>query len=115
MEIFQRFALTLAILMLGIWGVTLILIPDTISNLLSNQPVNDTLAGMMGAALLGLAFISFASITQRVSAQRALGVAVLLLVMESAYLMLGAGAMLVTAPTAMSIVAGFAVAFFLII
>nr|VFJ44202.1 MAG: hypothetical protein BECKDK2373B_GA0170837_100760 [Candidatus Kentron sp. DK]VFJ64404.1 MAG: hypothetical protein BECKDK2373C_GA0170839_11181 [Candidatus Kentron sp. DK] len=115
MDVFQKFALTLAIVMLGLWGISLIVFPDEVSGLLSSEAVNHAFAGMMGAALLGLAFISFASITQWISARRALGVAVLLLVVESAYLMLGAGAMLVTAPTAMSIVAAFAIAFFLLI
>lgn len=115
MEIFQRFALGLAIIMLGLWGIFLILFPNTISGLLSHEPVNHAFAGMMGAALLGLAFISLASITQWMHPRRALGVAVLFLVVESVYLMLGAGTMLVTAPTSMSLVAAAAIAFFLLI
>nr|VFJ98487.1 MAG: hypothetical protein BECKH772A_GA0070896_101394 [Candidatus Kentron sp. H]VFJ98610.1 MAG: hypothetical protein BECKH772B_GA0070898_101384 [Candidatus Kentron sp. H]VFK03626.1 MAG: hypothetical protein BECKH772C_GA0070978_101384 [Candidatus Kentron sp. H] len=115
MEIFQRFALVLTIVMLGLWGITLILLPDAVSGLLSEEPVNHAFAGMMGAALLGLAFISFASITRWISAPRALGFAVLFLVVESAYLMLGAGTMLVTAPTSMSLVSAATVAFFLLI
>ncbi|MBT8420949.1 MAG: hypothetical protein KJO08_08830, partial [Gammaproteobacteria bacterium] len=80
MEIFQRFSLALAILMLGLWGITLILFPDGITGLLSNEPINHAFAGMMGAALLGLACISLASITQWINPSRALGIAVLFLV-----------------------------------
>ncbi len=114
-DTFQKFALGLAILMLGLWGVILIIAPGWISSMFSNEPVNHAFAGMMGAALLGLAFISLASITQWMSAQRALGVAMIFLVVESFYLMLGSGVMLVTLPTTISMVAAAAVAFFLLI
>ena len=114
-ELFQRFALGLAIIMLSAWGVILIVAPDQISSLFSTEPVNHAFAGMMGAALLGLAFISLAGITRWVPTQRALGVAMFILVAETAYLMLGAGVMLVTIPTTISLVAAAAVAFFLLI
>jgi len=114
-DIFQKFALGLTIIVLGLWGIVLIFAPDAISGMLSNEPVNHTLAGMMGAALFGLAIISFASISQWMSAPRALGVAMAMLVAEAAYLMLGVGVMLVTPVTAFSLVAAAAVAFFLLI
>ena len=114
-DIFRNFALAAAIIMLGLWGVVLVLVPEGISGLFSNEPVNHAFAGMMGAALLGLAFISFASITQWMSAPRALGIAMVFLVAEAAYLMLGAGVMLVTPPTTISLVTAAAVAFFLLI
>jgi len=63
-EIFQRFALGLAIIMLSAWGVILIVQPESITPLFSEEPVNHAYAGMMGAALLGLAFISLAGITR---------------------------------------------------
>jgi len=114
-EIFQRFALGLAIIMLTAWGVILIIEPETITPLFSPEPVNHAFAGMMGAALLGLAFISLAGITRWIPTQRALGIAMAILVAETAYLMLGAGVMLVTLPTTVSLVAAAAVAFFLLI
>ena len=89
--------------------------PELVAAMFSNEPVNHALAGMMGAALLGLAFISLTSITGWMSAQRGLGVAMLILVVETAYLMLAAGTMLVTMPTTVSLVAAAAVAFFLLI
>jgi hypothetical protein len=70
---------------------------------------------MMGAALLGLAFISLAGITRWLEVRRALGVAMLILVVETAYLMLGAGVMLVTPPTTISLITAAAIAFFLLI
>nr|VFK07636.1 MAG: hypothetical protein BECKLPF1236A_GA0070988_1001017 [Candidatus Kentron sp. LPFa]VFK23801.1 MAG: hypothetical protein BECKLPF1236C_GA0070990_100082 [Candidatus Kentron sp. LPFa]VFK62021.1 MAG: hypothetical protein BECKUNK1418G_GA0071005_102113 [Candidatus Kentron sp. UNK]VFK70342.1 MAG: hypothetical protein BECKUNK1418H_GA0071006_102713 [Candidatus Kentron sp. UNK] len=115
MENFQKFALTLAIAVLGIWGVLLILLPDQILVFFSEEQINHATTGMMGAALLGLAFISFASITQWIGARRALGIAMLILLVESAYLMLGAGTMLVTGPTSISLVVAATVAFFLLI
>jgi len=114
-EIFQRFALGLAIIMLSAWGVILIMAPDRISGLFSTEPVNHAFAGMMGAALLGLAFISLAGITRWMSTPRALGVAMAILVVETTYLMLGAEVMLVTPPTTISLVTAAAVAFFLLI
>jgi hypothetical protein len=114
-DIFQRFALGLAIIMLSAWGVVLILAPDKITSLFSEEPVNHAFAGMMGAALLGLAFISLAGITRWISAQKALGIAMGILVVETAYLMLVANTMLVTLPTTISLVAAAAVAFFLLI
>lgn len=114
-DIFRRFALGLAIVLLGLWGIILILAPEQISSMFSNEPVNHAFAGMMGAALLGLAFISLANITQWMGASRALGVAMALLVAEAVYLMLGAGVMLVTPLTTLSLVVAAAVAFFLLI
>lgn len=114
-NIFRKFALTLGIVMLGAWGLILILAPESIAGMFSSEPVNHAFAGMMGAALLGLAFISLANATQWMSAHRALGVAMVFLVAEAAYLMLGAGTMLVTAPTSISLITGAAVAFFLLI
>jgi hypothetical protein len=64
---------------------------------------------------LGLAFISLAGITRWIPTQRALGIAMAILVVETAYLMLGAGVMLVTLPTTISLVTAAAVAFFLLI
>jgi hypothetical protein len=114
-DIFRRFALGLAIVLLGLWGIILILAPEQLSSMFSNEPVNHAFAGMMGAALLGLAFISLANITQWMGASRALGVAMALLVAEAVYLMLGAGVMLVTPLTTLSLVVAAAVAFFLLI
>lgn len=114
-EIFQRFALGLAIIMLSAWGVILIVAPESITHLFSTEPVNHAFAGMMGAALLGLALISLAGITRWIPMQRALGIAMAVLVVETAYLMLGAGVMLVTLPTTVSLVTAAAVAFFLLI
>jgi len=113
-NVFQKFALGLTIIVLGLWGIALIFVPDLISGMLSEEPVNHTLAGMLGAALLGLAIISLASIAQWMSAPRGLGVAMAILVAEAAYLMLGASVMLVTPATAFSLVAAAAVAFFLL-
>jgi hypothetical protein len=114
-EIFQRFALGLAIIMLTAWGLILIIVPESVTPLFSEEPVNHAYAGMMGAALLGLAFISLAGITRWLPTQRALGIAMLILVVETAYLMLGSGFMLVTLPTTVSLVTAAAVAFFLLI
>lgn len=114
-DIFQRFALGLAIIMLSAWGVVLILAPDKVTSLFSTEPVNHAFAGMMGAALLGLAFISLAGITRWLPTQKALGIAMLILVVETAYLMLGAEVMLVTPPTTISLITAAAVAFFLLI
>ena len=114
-DIFQRFALGLAIVMLSAWGVILILAPDRIAGFFSTEPVNHAFAGMMGAALLGLAFISLAGITRWIPTHRALGIAMGILVVETAYLMLGAEVMLVTLPTTISLIAAAAVAFFLLI
>nr|VFK23822.1 MAG: hypothetical protein BECKMB1821G_GA0114241_100625 [Candidatus Kentron sp. MB]VFK26718.1 MAG: hypothetical protein BECKMB1821I_GA0114274_100198 [Candidatus Kentron sp. MB]VFK74606.1 MAG: hypothetical protein BECKMB1821H_GA0114242_100725 [Candidatus Kentron sp. MB] len=115
MENFQKFALALAIAVLGIWGIALILFPHQVLDLFSKEPFNHAATGMMGAALLGLAIISLASITRWIAPRRALGIAMLVLLVESAYLMLGAGTMLVTAPTSISLVIAAAVAFFLLI
>jgi hypothetical protein len=114
-DIFQRFALGLAIIMLSAWGLVLILAPDKITSLFSTEPVNHAFAGMMGAALLGLAFISLAGITRWLPTQKALGIAMLVLVVETAYLMLFAEVMLVTPPTTISLITAAAVAFFLLI
>lgn len=114
-RILQRLALILAIVMLSVWGVILIADPHLIAGFFSAEPVNQAFAGMMGAALLGLAIISLAGITQWVPTPRALGMAMVVLVVETAYLMLGAGVMLVTMPTTISLVTAAAVAFFLLI
>ncbi|MDJ0808001.1 MAG: hypothetical protein QNJ78_14360 [Gammaproteobacteria bacterium] len=114
-DIFQKFALGLAIIMLTAWGLILIISPGQITSLFSTEPVNHAFAGMMGAALLGLAFISLAGITRWVPTQKALGIAMLILVVETAYLMLGAEVMLVTLPTTISLISAAAVAFFLLI
>ena len=114
-DVFQKFALRLTIVVLGLWGIVLVLVPDRVTHMLSNEPVNHALAGMMGAALIGLAIISFATITEWLSPARALGIAMAILVAETAYLMLGPGVMLVTSVTALSLVAAAAVAFFLLI
>jgi hypothetical protein len=111
----QRFALILAIVMLTSWGVILIVDPFLVSAYFTAEPVNQAFAGMMGAALLGLAIISLAGITKWVVTHRALGIAMAILVAETAYLMLGAGVMLVTMPTTLSLVTAAAVAFFLLI
>jgi len=114
-RVLQRFALILAIAMLSLWGVLLIVDPYLIAGHFSAEPVNQAFAGMMGAALLGLAIISLTGITRWVATQRALGFAMAILVAEAAYLMLGAGVMLVTLPTTISLVTAAAVAFFLLI
>ena len=114
-RVLQRLALILAIVMLSVWGVILIVDPYLIAGFFSAEPVNHAFAGMMGAALLGLAIISLAGITQWVPTPRALGLAMAILVVETAYLMLGAGVMLVTMPTTISLVTAAAVAFFLLI
>ncbi|MGF1613459.1 MAG: hypothetical protein ACFCVA_05975 [Gammaproteobacteria bacterium] len=114
-DMFRRLALGLAIILLMAWGVLLIVAPGSIAPVFTDEPMNRAFAGMMGAALLGLAFISLTSFTQWMSAPRALGIAMIFLVVEAAYLMLGAGAMLVTPVTAISLVVAAAVAFFLLI
>ncbi len=114
-DIFRNFALGLAIIMLGVWGVILIVAPGEITHMFSNEPVNHAFAGMMGGALLGLALISLASITQWMNAPRGLGLAMMILVVEAAYLMLVTGVMLVTPLTTVSLVTAAAVAFFLLI
>lgn len=113
--IFQRFALGLAIIMLSAWGLVLIISPEQITSLFSSEPVNHAFAGMMGAALLGLALISLAGITGWISTQKALGLAMGILVVETAYLMLVAQVMLVTPPTTVSLVMAAAITFFLLI
>jgi hypothetical protein len=114
-RILQRLALILAIVMLSMWGVILIANPYLIVGFFSVEPVNQAFAGMMGAALLGLAFISLAGVTRWMQTSRALGVAMGVLVVETAYLMLGAGVMLVTLPTTISLVTAAAVTFFLLV
>jgi hypothetical protein len=114
-RVLQRLALILAIVMLSVWGVILIFDPFLIVNFFSVEPVNQAFAGMMGAALLGLAFISLAGVTKWMQTPRALGVAMAVLVIETAYLMLGSGVMLVTLPTTISLVTAAAVAFFLLV
>ena len=114
-RVLQRLALILAIVMLTTWGVVLIVDPYLIAGFFSAEPVNQAFAGMMGAALLGLAIISLAGITKWVETPRALGIAMAILVAETAYLMLGAGVMLVTLPTTISLVTAAAIAFFLLV
>lgn len=114
-DFLKRFALLFAILVLGLWGLVLIAKPELVLPHLSNDPMNPALAGMMGAALMGLAIISFGNETGWLSSTRALGIAVAILVGVTVYLMFGTGAMLVTPLTSMSLVAAAAVAFFLII
>jgi hypothetical protein len=114
-RVLQRLALILAIVMLTTWGVILIVDPYLVARFFTAEPVNQAFAGMMGAALLGLAIISLAGITKWVATPRALGIAMAILVVETAYLMLGAGVMLVTMPTTISLVTAAAVAFFLLI
>lgn len=114
-RVLQRLALVLAIVMLSLWGVVLMADPNLIVGFFSSEPVNHAFAGMMGAALLGLAFISLAGVTQWMQTPRALGIAMGILVAETAYLMLGSGVMLVTLPTTISLVTAAAVAFFLLI
>jgi predicted small integral membrane protein len=114
-RVLQRLALILAIVMMTVWGGVLIVDPHLISGYFSIEPVNQAFAGMMGAALLGLAFISLAGVTRWMQTPRALGVAMAILVVETAYLMLGSGDMLVTLPTTISLVTAAAVAFFLLI
>lgn len=111
----QRLALILAIVMLSVWGTILIVDPHLIAGYFSVEPVNHAFAGMMGGALLGLAFISLAGVTRWMQTPRALGVAMAILVAETAYLMLGSGDMLVTLPTTISLVTAAAVAFFLLV
>lgn len=114
-RILQRLALILAIIMLSCWGVILIVDPYLVAGFFTAEPVNLGFAGMMGAALLGLAIISLAGITKWVLTPRALGIAMAILVVEATYLMLGAGVMLVTLPTTVSLVTAAAVAFFLLV
>ena len=114
-DVFQKATLGLAIIMLGAWGIMLIVAPEEISGMFSSEPVNHAFAGMMGAALLGLAVISLASMSGKVGVARALGIAMIILVAESTYLMLGPEVMLVTPPTTISLVSAAAVAFFLLI
>jgi hypothetical protein len=112
---FKKMAHGLTITMLGIWGVILIVAPQEVAGLFSTEPLNHAFAGMMGAALLGLALISFASISHWISAPRALGLAIGILVVETTYLMLGTGFMLVTPLTTLSLVTAAAISFFLLI
>lgn len=114
-DFLKRFALLFAIFVLGMWGLILIFSPNLVLPYLSSDPLNPALAGMMGAALLGLAIISFGNETTWLSSTRSLGLAVAVLVAVSAFLMFGAGTMLVTPLTTMSMVAAASVAFFLVI
>jgi predicted small integral membrane protein len=114
-RVLQRLALILAIVMLSVWGAVLIIDPHLIVGFFSTEPMNRAFAGMMGAALLGLAFISLVGVTHWMQTPRALGVAMGILVVETAYLMLVAGVMKVTLPTTISLVTAAAVAFFLLI
>ncbi|MEJ2405893.1 MAG: hypothetical protein P8171_16640 [Candidatus Thiodiazotropha sp.] len=114
-RVLQRLALVLAIVMMSVWGVILIINPYLIVGYFSVEPVNQAFAGMMGAALLGLAFISLAGVIRWMPTSRALGVAMAILVVETTYLMLGSSVMLVTMPTTLSLVTAAAVAFFLLI
>ncbi|HGG59017.1 MAG TPA: hypothetical protein ENK26_03750 [Gammaproteobacteria bacterium] len=109
----KTFALGIAVLMLGVWGLILIIDPTLVHSSFSNEPLNHTQAGMMGAAFLGLAIISFAAETGWISTQRALGIAVAVIAGVSIYLMFGPGTLLVTPLTSTSLVAAFAIAFFL--
>jgi len=110
----KQFALGVAVLMLGIWGVILIVDPQLVHASFSTEPLNHAQAGMMGAAFLGLAIISFNSEINWLSTSRALGIAVAVIAGVSLYLMFGPGTLLVTPLTSMSLVAAFAIAFFLI-
>lgn len=114
-RILQRLALILAIVMLTTWGVILIVDPYLVARFFTAEPVNQAFAGMMGAALLGLSIISLAGITNWIPTSRALGISMAILVVETAYLMLGAGVMLVTMPTTISLVTAAAIAFFLLV
>ncbi len=113
-EFFHRFALGFAIIVLGLWGVVLIVQPELVHDFLTKEPMNHTYAGMMGAALLGLALMSAAMLTKLLSPARALGLSVGILVATTIYLMFFTHHMLVTPLTSMSMVAAGAVALFLL-
>jgi len=110
---FRNFALFSAILVFGVWGGILMIKPELVHAMLTGDPMNHAYAGMMGAALLGLAIISLATETQWLTPARALGIAVAVLVFEAGILMFANGSMLVTPVTSMSLVAAACVALFL--
>jgi len=110
---FRNFALFAAIIVFGVWGGILMIKPELVHDMLTGDPMNHAYAGMMGAALLGLAIISLATETQWLTPARALGIAVAVLVFEAAVLMFADSAMLVTPVTSMSLVAAASVALFL--
>ena len=110
---FRNFALFAAIIVFGIWGGILMFKPELVHAMLTGDPMNHAYAGMMGAALLGLAIISLATETQWLTPARALGIAVGVLVFEAGFLMFADGAMLVTPVPSMSLVAAASVALFL--
>jgi hypothetical protein len=113
-NVFRNFALFAAILVFGIWGLILMFKPDLVHSMLTEGPMNHAYAGMMGAALLGLAIISLATETQWLTTARALSIAVAVLTFEAGFLMFADGSMLVTPVTSMSLVAAASVALFLI-
>lgn len=89
--------------------------PEWVHAHFSTEPLNRAQAGMMGAALLGLALISLSDLSEKFSARRAFALAVIILVAVALYQMFGTGSMLVSPLTSISLVAATAVAFFLMI
>ncbi|HFD86544.1 MAG TPA: hypothetical protein ENJ35_02585 [Gammaproteobacteria bacterium] len=113
--VLRRFALGSAILVFGIWGIILMVKPEIVHPLFTDGPMNLAYAGMMGAALLGLAVISLATETGWLTPSRALGVAVAIIVIEAGFLMFSQSGMLITPVTSISLISALAVAVFLIL
>ena len=111
----NKFALGVAVLVLGFWGIVLIVHPELVHASFSSEPLNHAQAGMMGAAFLGLALISLVTETGWMSTRRALGVSLAVLVLVALLLMFGPGTIIVTPLTSMSLVATISVVFFLMI
>jgi hypothetical protein len=111
----RRFALGAAILVFGIWGIILMFKPELVHPLFTDGPLNMAYAGMMGAALLGLAIISLATETGWMTPARALGFAVAIIVGEAAFLMFSHSGMIITPVTSISLISALAVAVFLIL
>lgn len=111
----NRFALAVAVLVLGFWGVVLIVHPELVHSSFSNEPLNHGQAGMMGASFLGLAIIALVTETGWMSTRRALGLSLAILVIVALLLMFGPGTIIVTPLTSISLVATLSVVFFLMI
>ena len=111
----SKFALGIAVIVLGLWGLVLIIRPELVHSSFSSDPLNYAQAGMMGAAFFGLAIVSFATETGWLSTRRALGLAIAVIALVAILLMFGPHTLLVTPLTSMSLIAAIAIAFFLVV
>lgn len=111
----KRFALAAAILVFGFWGIIMMVKPELVHPHFTDGAFNAAYAGMMGAAFLGLALISFANETSWLKPSRALGLAVAVIVIEAAFLMFSHSGLIITPVTSISLIAALSVAVFLIL